>query len=57
MENKNIWNRKCKTEGCNSLARIGSDYCIQCRKDKKTKECESRENCDGCEIKDCGARI
>lgn len=26
----NYWNRKCKTEGCNGLARYDSDYCSEC---------------------------
>jgi hypothetical protein len=26
----NVWNRKCKTKGCNGLARYKSDYCIRC---------------------------
>ncbi len=39
------------------MARIRSDYCIECRKDKRTKECESKKDCNECNVKDCGARI
>lgn len=32
-----VWNRQCSTEGCYGLARIGSDYCIPCRKKRMKK--------------------
>jgi len=32
MAKEQYWNRKCKTKGCQGLARARSDYCRRCIK-------------------------